>query len=254
MLSTPKHYPLSHFINSISSYDSNIMLAAVISLLVVILFVLLLHIYAKWFLEQARHRRRSSSVSVSHVLRPSRFHHFHAFTLDAFPSSPSTEGLAPSIISSIPLFVYKAEEHEQDLECIICLSLFEENEIGRSLKKCGHDFHVECIDMWLLSHSNCPICRAPAVVGDTACDAKSMESAEAGLNNNNGESRVEIVIDVSNSENENGNENNNVVVNYDTPSSSSSSSLGCSLKRMLSRNRSERKVFQSCNNDSEIIV
>lgn len=238
--------PMNHFINSMSSYDSNIMLAAVISLLVVILFVLLLHIYAKWFLDQARHRRRSSSVSVSHVLRPSRF---HSFTLDHFPS-----GLAPSIISSIPLFVYRAEEHEQGLECVICLSVFEENEIGRSLIKCGHDFHVECIDMWLISHSSCPICRAPAVVGDTANEAKCMEPVEAGLDSE--ESRVEIGIDVSNSESENGNGNNNIQVNYDSPSSSSSSSssLGCSLKRMLSRNRSERKVFSSCNNDSEINV
>lgn len=256
MLSTPespKHNQLSHLINSISSYDSNIMLAAVISLLLVILFVLLLHIYAKWFLAQARHRRRSSSVSVSHVLRPSRFHHFHTFTFDTTLSTSPSKGLDTSVISLIPLFVYKAEEYKQGLECVICLSPFEENEVGRSFTKCGHGFHVACIDMWLHSHSNCPICRAPAVVdNDVKCMEVSGESTEmlglVGLSD--GESRLEIMIDVSNSENENG----NLAVNCDSlsessssPSSSSSSSLGSSLKRMLSRNRSDRKVFPSGN-------
>ncbi|CAK7330519.1 unnamed protein product [Dovyalis caffra] len=252
-IESPKHNPMSRLINSISSYDSNIMLAAVISLLLVILFVLLLHIYAKWFLAQARHRRRSSSVSVSHVLRPSRFHHFHNFTMDTTFSTAPSKGLDTSVISSIPLFVYKAEECKQGSECVICLSPFEENEVGRSLTKCGHGFHVECIDMWLNSHSNCPVCRAPAVGddNDVGSDVKSTEvmstrepTDERGLSDG-GDSRLEIVIDISNSENENG----NLVANRDclSESSSTSSSLGSSLKRMLSRNRSESKVFPSIN-------
>ncbi|XP_011024924.1 PREDICTED: RING-H2 finger protein ATL63-like [Populus euphratica] len=250
-IESPEHNPMSHLINNISSYDSNIMLAAVISLLLVILFVLLLHIYAKWFLAQARHRRRSSSVSVSHVLRASRFHHFHNFTVDTTFSTSPSKGLDGSVISSIPLFVYKAEECKQGLECVICLSPFEENEVGKSLIKCGHGFHVECIDMWLNSHSNCPVCRAPAVGDDNDIaidDLKSTEVSrestdERGLSDG-GASRLEIVTDFSNSENENG----NVVVDRDclSESPSTSLSLSSSLKRMC-RNRSESKVFPSIN-------
>lgn len=114
--------PLSHLVENISSYDTNVMLAAVVSLLLVILFVLLLHIYAKWFLAQARQRRRNS-ISVSQVLRPAhRFHQFHSFTFDTtttLSSSPS-KGLEPSIIASIPLFVYSSNESKQGLECVIC--------------------------------------------------------------------------------------------------------------------------------------
>uniref|UniRef100_A0A6N2LVS2 RING-type E3 ubiquitin transferase n=1 Tax=Salix viminalis TaxID=40686 RepID=A0A6N2LVS2_SALVM len=237
---SPKHNPMSHLVNSISSYDSNIMLAAVISLLL-------------WFLAQARHRRRSSSVSVSHVLRASRFNHFHNFTVDSTFSTSPSKGLDTAVISSIPSFVYKEEEGKKGLECVICLSPFEENEVGRSLTKCGHGFHVECIDMWLNSHSNCPVCRAPAVGDDSDIaidDLKSTEVSrvsadERGLSDG-GASRLEIVTDFPNPDNESG----NLVVNRDclsAESPSTSLSLGSSLKRMLSRNRSESKVFPSVN-------
>lgn len=45
-------------------------------------------------------------------------------------------------------------------DCAVCLSEFEEEERLRLLPKCSHAFHVPCIDTWLKSHSNCPLCRA----------------------------------------------------------------------------------------------
>ncbi|XVE59007.1 hypothetical protein DITRI_Ditri05aG0009700 [Diplodiscus trichospermus] len=250
--------PFSHLFKSISSYDGNVMLAAVISLLLVILFVLLLHVYAKWFLAHARQRSRSSSMSVSYVFRPDRFHHFHAFTFDAtFPSSPS-KGLDSSVVSSIPFFVYKMEEQKHGLECVICLSPFEDNDVGRNLPKCGHSFHVDCIDMWLQSHSNCPICRAPVVNNDkvsvvTSADSEvsSLESVgELILNVEvgaiDGNSRFDNLTDHL-SDSGNGQIASAIDDNLSASSSSMtlSSSLAFSLKRMLSRNRSEHKVFPS---------
>ncbi|XAR67116.1 hypothetical protein NMG60_11013552 [Bertholletia excelsa] len=47
-----------------------------------------------------------------------------------------------------------------DSECPICLSLFEEGEEVRKLPRCKHSFHASCIDMWLYSHYDCPVCRA----------------------------------------------------------------------------------------------
>jgi hypothetical protein len=248
---------LSHVFQSIFSYDGNVMLAAVVSLLLVILFVLLLHVYAKWFLAQSRHRRRRS-MNVSHVLGPSRFHHFHTFNFDTSLSNSPTKGLDASVIATIPLFVYNnSEEHRHGLECVICLSPFEENEIGRDLPKCHHGFHVECIDMWLSSHANCPICRAPVVSeakvletndGNSSVESLERVGGELGLTLSehvDSNSTLEIVIDIPSCEINNQAEN---IVACDSLSiSSPSSSLGCSLKRMLSRNKSERKVFPSSN-------
>lgn len=254
--------PFTDFMKSVFSYNGNVMLAAIVSLLLVILFVLVLHIYAKWFLAHARHRRRSS-VSVSHVLRPTRFHHFHTFTFETTLSGSPTKGLDSSAISSIPLFVYKAEEHKHGLECVICLSVFEDDDVGRNLPKCGHAFHVQCIDMWLHSHSNCPICRAPA-----ACEKKavsqpneailqegSIELSEAFIGDLgliDEDSPMELVVEIPDSENGNAVTDIHDSLSASSSLSSQSSSLGSSLKRMLSRNRSEHKVHpSSISNDSE---
>lgn len=180
-LNFPSFDPLfGHAFKSIISYNGSVlMLAALISLLLVTIFVLLLHIYARWFLTQARHQRRSS-IAVSQVLGQPRLHHFHSISFDHTtpPAARSpTKGLAASVISAIPLFIYMSENQcKIGLECVICLSLFEENEIGRSLPKCKHVFHVECIDMWLSSHSNCPICRDPVV--------RTHQSLRNGIGNN----------------------------------------------------------------------
>ncbi|KAH7433659.1 hypothetical protein KP509_07G079700 [Ceratopteris richardii] len=44
-------------------------------------------------------------------------------------------------------------------ECAVCLSRFQEKERVRILPTCAHLFQVACIDMWLQSHTNCPVCR-----------------------------------------------------------------------------------------------
>lgn len=47
--------------------------------------------------------------------------------------------------------------------CSVCLCEFEEGEELRTLPECLHSFHAPCIDMWLYSHQNCPMCRANAL-------------------------------------------------------------------------------------------
>ncbi|XP_068345710.1 RING-H2 finger protein ATL16-like [Pyrus communis] len=53
---------------------------------------------------------------------------------------------------------------ENSVECAVCLSVFEDGEDIRKLPTCKHSFHAPCIDMWLYSHSECPLCRTPVPV------------------------------------------------------------------------------------------
>ncbi|KAI3732754.1 hypothetical protein L1987_63962 [Smallanthus sonchifolius] len=97
---------LAHLVRTTLSYDTNIMLAAIISLLLVILFVLLLlHLYTRWFLLQAR-RRSCNSVTIPRVFG-SRLH--QRFTIIDDHSSEKL-GLPFSIIASIMLFVSSIED------------------------------------------------------------------------------------------------------------------------------------------------
>lgn len=74
-------------------------------------------------------------------------------------------GIVSSTIQLIPAYSYKKEDNkkeEEDTTCPICLCEVQQGEQVRSLPECNHYFHVPCIDMWLYSHSSCPICRADA--------------------------------------------------------------------------------------------
>lgn len=75
-----------------------------------------------------------------------------------------TRGLEQSVINSLPAFKYRRGDGPvDDNECAVCLSEFQEDESLRLLPKCTHAFHLPCIDMWLSTHSNCPLCRANIV-------------------------------------------------------------------------------------------
>ncbi|KAJ9154523.1 hypothetical protein P3X46_027846 [Hevea brasiliensis] len=137
--------------------SGRIMLSAIVILFFVVILMVCLHLYARWYLFHARRRqirrartRRTNLVfyvdpsnpTATHVTQPSR-------------------GLDGAVLKSLPVFVYSSKTHPDSIECAVCLSEFEENEKGRTLPKCNHNFHIECIDMWFHSHSTCPLCRSP---------------------------------------------------------------------------------------------
>ncbi|KAL6348794.1 hypothetical protein AAG906_033450 [Vitis piasezkii] len=63
------------------------------------------------------------------------------------------------------------------LECAICLSEFEDDDMLRLLTVCYHVFHHDCIDLWLGSHNTCPVCRRSLDV-----PLKSLEKSPANNN------------------------------------------------------------------------
>ncbi|KAK1411775.1 hypothetical protein QVD17_32498 [Tagetes erecta] len=87
------------------------------------------------------------------------------FTLQAphviLPRSRSrVSGIDKKAIESLPFFRFGSlKGSKEGLECVVCLSKFEDSELLRLLPKCRHAFHMSCIDQWLESHSTCPLCR-----------------------------------------------------------------------------------------------
>jgi hypothetical protein len=69
-------------------------------------------------------------------------------------------------LRSLPMEVYGAGGGEDiDDVCAICLGEFMDGEKVRVLPRCGHGFHVRCVDAWLISHGSCPTCRRPVIEG-----------------------------------------------------------------------------------------
>nr|XP_043635230.1 RING-H2 finger protein ATL40-like [Erigeron canadensis] len=127
-----------------SDVNSKILLIAIISLSVVVVVVTMLHVYARYILRRQA-RRRVALQGVGFVV----------------PIQSLKSGLEPKVIASLPVLMYRDMNHEQGLspECTVCLGVFEDTQMIRTLPNCKHHFHVECIDRWLGSHSSCPICR-----------------------------------------------------------------------------------------------
>lgn len=70
-------------------------------------------------------------------------------------------GLEPVVVAAIPTMKFNREAFGsmEDAQCSICLGEYQEKEILRIMPKCGHSFHLSCIDIWLRKQSTCPVCR-----------------------------------------------------------------------------------------------
>ncbi|XP_049398569.1 RING-H2 finger protein ATL54-like [Solanum stenotomum] len=76
----------------------------------------------------------------------------------------NTMGIETSLINLITIFKYQTGDGLIDgTECSVCLNEFQDDDSLKLLPKCNHAFHIDCIDMWIRSHVNCPLCRAPII-------------------------------------------------------------------------------------------
>ncbi|VVB06650.1 unnamed protein product [Arabis nemorensis] len=172
--------------------NGKIMLASVIILFFAVILILCFHSYARWlFRRQNRRIRRRISAHLRSL----------SAARDPTQSSSSLSPLDPTVLEKIPIFVYSVKTHQSPPEeCSVCLSEFEEEDEGRVLPKCGHVFHVDCIDTWFRSRSSCPLCRAPVQSEQTvkesglrisepvAPSVKPIEDTEAGSSSSSDES------------------------------------------------------------------
>jgi hypothetical protein len=77
--------------------------------------------------------------------------------------SNGTKRMSTVDLERLPCFDYKAaEKGSSSVDCAVCLDNFKMGDKCRLLPNCGHSFHVQCIDSWLLQTPICPICRTIA--------------------------------------------------------------------------------------------
>ncbi|KAE8768918.1 ring-H2 zinc finger protein [Hordeum vulgare] len=93
-------------------------------------------------------------------------------------------GLDPEVVASFPAMTYaearalrekeagdKGEDGTAVLECVVCLSEFEDGDQLRLLPNCSHTFHPDCIREWLAGHVTCPVCRCSLAPEEPAATA-----------------------------------------------------------------------------------
>ncbi|GMH03846.1 hypothetical protein Nepgr_005685 [Nepenthes gracilis] len=135
-----------------------IMVGTIIVFFVVIAFVFLLNLFARWYLS-----RNEDPNTVSWRRR----RHRHQSVNGPGQDSPSTvaqrRGLDSSVLRSLPIVIHNPKNFKNGWECSVCLCEIQEGEKARLLPKCNHGFHVDCIDMWFQSNSTCPLCRTLVV-------------------------------------------------------------------------------------------
>ncbi|XP_078444683.1 RING-H2 finger protein ATL2-like [Wolffia australiana] len=137
------------------SYNGEIMAASIVFVFVVLAFFIFLHVY---FRSRAR---RAASASGRHPL---------IFVSGDVAGGAARRGLDATVLASLPVSLYRSEDFKAcgGLECSVCLSNLIDGDKARILPGCKHGFHLDCIDMWLHSHSTCPLCRGPVSLTESS--------------------------------------------------------------------------------------
>ncbi|KAJ0989953.1 hypothetical protein J5N97_008309 [Dioscorea zingiberensis] len=141
---------------------------------------------------------------------------------ETWHNSPSN-GLDEALINKITVCRYKQGDGLIDCtDCSVCLSEFREDDSLRLLPKCSHAFHLHCIDTWLKSHSNCPLCRANIISVTPAppplplpAPPEPSETTTSPPNSGESQPSVEIVVVAIEESNRREEEENDQLENYD---------------------------------------
>ncbi|KAI4301118.1 hypothetical protein L6164_034432 [Bauhinia variegata] len=126
--------------------------------------------------------------------------------------SPSVwnRGLDESVIREIPSFQFtkgvgENESADQSVYgCVVCLTEFQQHDMLKVLPNCSHAFHLDCIDIWLHTNANCPLCRS-SISGTTRSPmdhiiAPSSSPQDSQLLSNMGSDEDFVVIELGGGE------------------------------------------------------
>ncbi|KAI0500579.1 hypothetical protein KFK09_018793 [Dendrobium nobile] len=98
-------------------------------------------------------------------------HHDQATTTPAYTrprvsvAVPPSPGLDAAAVAALPVVRYNGGGGEG---CAVCLVEYGVKEMVKVIPGCGHGFHSECIDTWLIWRGSCPVCRCSELRGPSS--------------------------------------------------------------------------------------
>ncbi|XP_004495107.1 RING-H2 finger protein ATL16-like [Cicer arietinum] len=197
--STTLHHPPQ------PDYDFPIFAIVVLSIMATILLLLIYFTFLTKFCSNWNQVNPNRWISVLRARQNDDDDRFIALS----PTSWN-RGLDESVIRDIPSFQFiKGECEDQTVlyGCVVCLTEFQEQDVLKILPNCNHAFHLDCIDVWLQTNSNCPLCRS-SISGSTTNTtfdhiiAPSSSPQNSQLNSNMDSDEDFVVIELGGGENE----------------------------------------------------
>ncbi|KAF8703218.1 hypothetical protein HU200_032008 [Digitaria exilis] len=144
-----------------SPVGGDVVLSAAVLLFLAVAFAFVVYHYFTVGLAR-RPRRGAAQVATM----PSGAHQRRRGTSSRAKGGVDTAAL----LRALPVTVYRAGKKgnghagDEALECAVCLGELADGEKARFLPRCGHGFHAECVDLWLLrGNPTCPLCRVEVV-------------------------------------------------------------------------------------------
>ncbi|KAL7238024.1 hypothetical protein ACSBR2_004177 [Camellia fascicularis] len=95
--------------------------------------------------------------------RPASLH-----TTDDDDFSTSELGLKKEHREMLPIIIFKETFSVKDTQCSVCLADYQAEDRLQQIPACGHTFHTDCIDLWLATHTTCPLCRLSLIASAKA--------------------------------------------------------------------------------------
>lgn len=109
-----------------------------------------------WILER---RMRTAEGNIRQIEDDDTINRWGVMSnISGYAAMPWThnKGLSPKDIEQLPTETWCCDDCA---ECSICLNDVNDGDIVRRLPGCGHTFHKSCIDLWVLRHASCPLCK-----------------------------------------------------------------------------------------------
>ncbi|UJR31223.1 hypothetical protein I4U23_018727 [Adineta vaga] len=99
---------------------------------------------------------------------------------------------AKKALTKIPL-VNVTENSPTEDSCVICLDTIKTGDTVRQLV-CGHSFHQNCVDPWLLNHRHCPLCNLDILAAYRISLPSTTNRRRQSTINNHTNSNVSLAI------------------------------------------------------------